>query len=110
MAERATIARPYAKAAFAWPRERSRRRLGALARRPRGRSSSSDDYATAGTEPACRDLTAARPLIVDVCGADLDAMAATFPSLLTENQRLDYVPAIADSFDALRPMTRTSPT
>ena len=100
MAERATIARPYAKAAFAYARENGRvadwaRWLG-IARQV----VSSDEYARlaqgAGVQSSQLD-----ELIASICGADLDASGSAFLALLAENQRVDYLPQIAQQFDAL---------
>ena len=95
MAERATIARPYAKAAFAYAtRERA---VAAWSRWLATARSvvSSDDYARLAQSPACtrRQLV---ELIANVCGADLDANGRAFLALLAENQRVDYLPEIAE--------------
>jgi len=100
MAERATIARPYAKAAFAYARENGRVAEWARWLSTARQVVSSDDYARLAQSPHV-ETSQLLELIVDVCGAGLDANGRAFLSLLTENQRLDYVPAIADSFDAL---------
>ena len=100
MAERATIARPYAKAAFAYACENGRVAEWARWLSTARQVVASDDYGRLAQSPHV-GTSQLFDLIVDVCGADLDANARAFLSLLTENQRLDYVPAIADSFDAL---------
>ena len=100
MAERATIARPYAKAAFAYARENGRvadwaRWLG-IARQV----VSSDEYARlaqgAGVQSSQLD-----ELIASICGADLDASGSAFLALLAENQRVHYLPEIALQFEEL---------
>jgi F-type H+-transporting ATPase subunit delta len=40
-------------------------------------------------------------LITGICGAELDANGRALLALLAENQRLEYLPEIADRFEAL---------
>src|SRR5690242_17743897 len=100
MAERATIARPYAKAAFAYARENKsvagwsrwlEKAAGVVA---------SDDYERLAQSP---DITTAQlvDLVTGICEQDLDAGGRAFIALLTENQRVDYLPEIAEQFAAL---------
>ena len=101
MAERATVARPYAKAAFAYAREQGKldawsgwlgtaravvlsEEFGALERSP-----------GIGT----RQLV---ELVAGVCGGALDANARAFLDLLADNGRLDYLPEIAGRFEELK--------
>jgi F-type H+-transporting ATPase subunit delta len=101
MAERATIARPYAKDAFGFAREQ--RQLAqwsgwlATARE----IVLSDEYETLERSPGVRkaDLMA---LIAGVCGEGLDAHGRAFLTLLNENGRLDYLPEIAQRFEELK--------
>jgi len=100
MAERATIARPYAKAAFAYARENGRvadwaRWLGTARQ-----VVSSDDYARLAQSPGIHTSQLVE-LIESICGSDLDANGRAFLALLAENQRVDYLPEIAEHFDAL---------
>jgi len=100
MAERATIARPYAKAAFAYARENGRvadwaRWLGTARQ-----VVSSDDYARLAQSPGIHASQLVE-LIESICGSDLDANGRAFLALLAENQRVDYLPEIAEHFDAL---------
>jgi F-type H+-transporting ATPase subunit delta len=100
MAERATIARPYAKAAFAYARENGRvaewaRWLG-VAREV----VLSDEYSRLAQSPGVQ-VSQLVELIASICGADLDAPGRAFLSLLMENQRVDYLPEIAEHFEAL---------
>jgi F-type H+-transporting ATPase subunit delta len=100
MAERATIARPYAKAAFAYARENGRvadwaHWLG-IARQV----VSSDEYAWLAQSPGVQS-SQLDELIASICGADLDASGRAFLALLAENGRLDYLPEIATLFEAL---------
>ena len=100
MAERATIARPYAKAAFAYARENGRVADWARWLRIARQVVSSDEYARlaqgAGVQSSQLD-----DLIASICGTDLDASGSAFLALLAENQRVDYLPEIAQQFDAL---------
>jgi F-type H+-transporting ATPase subunit delta len=101
MAERATIARPYAKAAFGFAREQ-----GQLAQWSGWLATAreivlSDEYGTLERSPGVRkaDLMA---LIAGVCGEGLDAHGRAFLTLLNENGRLDYLPEIAQRFEELK--------
>ena len=100
MAERATIARPYAKAAFAAAREQGR-----LAEWSRWLGNArevvlSEEFRLLESSPG---VSAAQleDLIAGICGADLDAQGRTLLGLLTENGRLDFLPEIAVQFKAL---------
>ena len=100
MAERATIARPYAKAAFAAAREQGRlaewsRWLGNA-----GGGVLSEGLRLRGSSPG---VSAAQleDLIAGICGAGLDAQGRALLGLLTENGRLDFLPEIAAQFKAL---------
>ena len=100
MAERATIARPYAKAAFAAAREQGR-----LAEWSRWLGNArevvlSGEFRLLESSPG---VSAAQleDLIAGICGADLDAQGRTLLGLLTENGRLDFLPEIASQFQVL---------
>ena len=100
MAERATIARPYAKAAFAAAREQGR-----LAEWSRWLGNArevalSEEFRLLESSPG---VSAAQleDLIAGSCGADLDAQGRALLGLLTENGRLDFLPEIATQFKAL---------
>jgi F-type H+-transporting ATPase subunit delta len=100
MAERATIARPYAKAAFAAAREQGR-----LAEWSRwlGNARSvvlSEEYRLLESSPGV-STAQLEELIAGICGADLDAQGRALLRLLTENGRLDFVPEVAVQFQAL---------
>ncbi len=101
MAEKATIARPYAKAAFAHARDRDA--LDAWARwlataRDTVRS---DEYAAYERSPGI-GTGQLLGLLTGMLGDGLDANARAFLELLAENGRLDYLPEIADRFDELK--------
>ncbi len=105
MAERATIARPYAKAAFAAAREQGR-----LAEWSRwlGNARSvvlSEEYRLLESSPGV-STAQLEELIAGICGADLDAQGRALLRLLTENGRLDFVPEVAVQFQALEAEAR----
>jgi len=100
MAERATIARPYARAAFAVARDK-----GTLGRWSRWLATAreavlSEEFQKLERSPG---VTAAQleALIAGLGGADLDEQGEAFLRLLTENGRLDFLPEIAERFREL---------
>ena len=101
MAERATIARPYAKAAFEYAREAN-----AFAAWSMGLSHA----ARIVSDPSVAPLTkspqwpAAKlvSLITDVAGAELNAGMQNFVRVLAENHRLLLLPEIAAHYAELR--------
>jgi F-type H+-transporting ATPase subunit delta len=100
MAERATIARPYAKAAFAVAREQ-----GTLDPWSRWLATArevvlSDEFQKLERSPGV-STEQLEALIAGICGADLDAHGQAFMRLLTENGRLDFLPEIAARFKEL---------
>ena len=101
MAERATVARPYARAAFAHARETGRvaEWSGWLAT---ARSVvASEEFQKLERSPGISgaDLLG---LVTGICGGALDAHGKAFLALLSENGRLDFLPEIAANFEALR--------
>ncbi|MGO9932259.1 MAG: F0F1 ATP synthase subunit delta [Steroidobacteraceae bacterium] len=101
MAERATIARPYAKAAFEYARDAN-----AIAAWSRGLKTAAQIVAdprvaalTKSPQCSAADLGG---LIADVAGADLDAAMRNFLRLLAENHRLLLLPEIAAHYEELR--------
>lgn len=101
MAERATVARPYARAAFAHASEAGRvaEWSGWLAT---ARSVvASDEFRKLERSPGITgaDLTG---LVTGICGAALDSHAQAFVALLAENGRLDFLPEIAAQFEELK--------
>ena len=100
MAERATIARPYAKAAFAVAREG-----GTLAAWSRWLTTArevvlSDEFQKLERSPGV-STEQLEGLIAGIAGADLDAQGQAVLRLLTENGRLDFLPEIATRFKEL---------
>lgn len=100
MAERATIARPYAKAAFAVARER-----GTTGRWSRWLATARDVVLSAEFQELEQSPGVStghlEELISGLCGGDLDEQGEAFLRLLAENGRLDLLPEIADRFAAL---------
>ena len=100
MAERATVARPYARAAFAHAKEQGR--LGQWTQwLTRARDTvASEEYQRLQHAPGIRteELTG---LIVGLAGDALDAHGRALVDLLAENGRLDYLPEIALQFEQL---------
>jgi F-type H+-transporting ATPase subunit delta len=100
MAERATIARPYAKAAFAVAREQ-----GTLDRWSRWLATAreavlSDEFRKLERSPGV-STGQLEGLVAGICSADLDAHGQALLRLLTENGRLDLLPEIAARFKEL---------
>lgn len=101
MADRLTVARPYAKAAFAQAKAAGALGSwsGALAR-----------AAATVSDERVRSLfgspkvTAAQlaGLVSDIAGAELSQDARNFIALLAENKRLPFLPEISQIFDALK--------
>ena len=101
MAERATIARPYAKAAFEYARDAK-----ALAEWSRGLKAAAEIVAdprvaalTKSPQWSAADLVS---LITDVAGDKLDPAMQNFVRVLAENHRLLLLPEIAAHYEALR--------
>ncbi len=101
MAERATIARPYAKAAFEYARDAN-----AFAAWSQGLTAAAQIVAdprvaalTKSPQWSASDLVS---LITDVAGATLDAGMQNFVRVLAENHRLLLLPEIAAHYEVLR--------
>jgi F-type H+-transporting ATPase subunit delta len=101
VAERATIARPYAKAAFEYARDAN-----AFAAWSQGLTAAAQIVAdprvaalTKSPQWSAADLVS---LITDVAGAKLDAGMQNFVRVLAENHRLLLLPEIAAHYEALR--------
>jgi len=101
MAERATIARPYAKAAFEYARDAN-----AFAQWSQGLKAAADIVAdsrvaalTKSPQWSEADLVS---IIADVAGDKLDPAMKNFVRVLAENHRLLLLPEIAAHYAALR--------
>ena len=101
MAERATIARPYAKAAFEYARDAK-----AFAQWSQGLALATEVVADPRVAELIKnpELTAAdhASLVNDVVGERLDAGLKNFVRVLAENDRLLLLPEIAAHFEFLR--------
>lgn len=101
MAERATIARPYAKAAFEYARDAD-----AFAAWSQGLESAAQIVADPSVAPLTKSpqwpVANLVSLITDVAGAKLDAGMQNFVRVLAENRRLLLLPEIAAHYEELR--------
>jgi F-type H+-transporting ATPase subunit delta len=101
MAERATVARPYAKAAFAFAREQDRLDPWSGWLATARAVVASDEYRAYERSPdvQTRQLAA---LVANVCNDALDANSRAFLDLLAENDRVGLLPEIAERFEELK--------
>lgn len=101
MAERATIARPYAKAAFEYARDAKR-----LPQWSKGLRTAAQIVADARIESLVKNpeisLKDVVGLITGVAGEELDAGMRNFLSVLAENHRLLLLPEISAHYEAER--------
>jgi F-type H+-transporting ATPase subunit delta len=101
MAERATIARPYAKAAFAYAHGAN-----ALAQWSQGLKAAAEIVADPRAADLIKDPEWAAAdlagLVIDLAGAKLDAGLQNYVRVLAENHRLLLLPEIVAHFEALR--------
>jgi F-type H+-transporting ATPase subunit delta len=101
VAERATIARPYAKAAFDFARDAS-----AFTEWSRGLKTAAeivaDKRVTALTKSPRWSAADIVGLIADVAGANLNAPMQNFVRILAENHRLLLLPEITAHYEELR--------
>ncbi len=101
MADKTTIARPYAKAAF--EEARAGNRLGAWSGTLRIASTVVQDPRVQNLlgNPAVSSAELAK-LITDLAGPQLDEQGRNFVQTLAENRRLAYLPEISTLFDELK--------
>ncbi len=101
MAERATVARPYARAAFAHASEAGHvaEWSGWLAT-ARG-VVTSEEFHKLERSPSITEANLTG-LVTGICGDALDSHAKAFVALLSENGRLDFLPEIAAQFEELK--------
>jgi F-type H+-transporting ATPase subunit delta len=101
VAERATIARPYAKAAFQYARDAN-----AFAQWSLGLSAAAeivaDPRVAALTKSPLWSAADLADLIIGVAGAKLDGGLQNFVRVLAENRRLLLLPEIVAHYEALR--------
>ena len=101
MAERATIARPYARAAFAYAQESAKLDAWSAWLGTARAVVQSDEYQSLESSPGIRTSQLVE-LIAGVCGGALDANGRALLDLLAENGRVDYLPEIAGHFEELK--------
>jgi F-type H+-transporting ATPase subunit delta len=100
MAERATIARPYARAAFGYAKETGRlAQWSAWLARAR-ETVASDDFQQFRHSPGVQ-ISQLTELIANVAGESLDEHGRALLELLAENGRVGYLPEIASQFEEL---------
>ena len=101
MADRLTVARPYAKAAFAQARADSRlgQWSGALGRAALVVADSRVRALFGSPKVSAQQLGG---LVADIAGDDLDQNGRNFIQMLAENGRLAFLPEIAQLFDSLK--------
>ncbi|HEV7612042.1 MAG TPA: F0F1 ATP synthase subunit delta [Steroidobacteraceae bacterium] len=101
MAERATIARPYAKAAFEYARDAN-----AFAAWSQGLGAAAEIVADPRVADLIKDPTRSASdmagLVLEIAGARLDAGMQNFVRVLAENHRLLLLPEIAAHYEAER--------
>jgi len=101
MAERATIARPYAKAAFEYARDAHDFAGWSLAL-ARAAEIVADPRVAALTKSPQRSAADVVGLITDVAGASLNPAMQNFVRVLAENRRLLLLPEIAAHYEEFR--------
>jgi len=101
VAERATIARPYAKAAFEYARDAN-----GLARWSQGLKTAAAIVADERVGPLTQNprwsIAEVVGLVTDVAGANLDAPMQNFVRILAENRRLPLLREISAHYEELR--------
>lgn len=100
MAERATVARPYARAAFAYACEQGRAAEWSSWLTTARDVVLSEEYGMLERSPGV-STGQLEDLVAGICGAGLDEPGRAFLRLLAENGRLDYLPEIATRFKEL---------
>ena len=101
MAERATIARPYARAAFAYAQENAKLDSWSAWLGTARAVVQSDEYQSLESSPGIGTSQLVE-LIAGVCGGALDSNGRALLDLLAENGRVDYLPEIAGHFEDLK--------
>ena len=101
MADKTTIARPYAKAAF--EEAKAANRLGPWSQALRTSALVVQDARVQNLlgNPAVSTAELAK-LVVDLAGPQLDEQGRNFIQTLAENRRLAYIPEISTLFDELK--------
>jgi len=100
MAERATIARPYARAAFSYAKESDRLAQWSAWLARAGAAVASGEFQRFRHSPGVQSSQLTE-LIANVAGEALDEHGRALLELLAENGRVDYLPEIAEQFEEL---------
>jgi len=101
MAEKSTIARPYAEAVFALAKEQSQLKAWSdMLQSIAVVAGNADMQAMISNTNVSKDQVA--NLIIDVCGSGISADGKNLVKLLAENRRLPLVDEIASQYEALR--------
>lgn len=101
MAERATVARPYAKAAFTYAQEQGKLEQWSNWLATARQTVLSEAFAAYERSPGVQTQQLV-DLIASVCEDSLDPHSRGFLELLAENDRVDYLPEIAKRFEELK--------
>jgi F-type H+-transporting ATPase subunit delta len=101
MAERATVARPYAKAAFAVARDKGLLEQWSAWLGSARSVVASDEYGQLRSSPGVTERQLME-LIAGICGDKLDTHGRALLDLLVENDRLELLPEIASRFEELK--------
>lgn len=101
MAERATIARPYAKAAFAYARDQGKLEQWSDWLGTASAVVTSEEFEKLEGSPGVSSQQL-RDVVGDICGERLDENGRALLALLAENGRLAYLPEIAKRFEELK--------
>ena len=101
MAERATIARPYAKAAFAFARDQGKLAQWSAWLGTASAVVASEEFEKLEGSPGVSS-DQLRDLVAGICGERLDDNGRALLALLAENGRLAYLPEIAERFEKLK--------
>jgi F-type H+-transporting ATPase subunit delta len=101
MAERATVARPYAKAAFAYARDKQALDAWSSWLGTARAVVASDEFEQFERSPGV-GRQQLKELVAGVCGESIDANGRALLDLLAENGRIGFLPEIAEHFDELK--------
>jgi F-type H+-transporting ATPase subunit delta len=101
MAERATVARPYARAAFAYAQETGALDKWSVWLQTAREIVRSEEFGKLASSPSVSDKQLLE-LIAGICGDTLDAHGRAFLDLLAENDRVGYLPEIATRYEELK--------
>lgn len=101
MADKTTIARPYARAAFAEAKGEQRLQPWSQALRTAAKVVQDPRVHSLLGNPAVAHADLAQ-FLIDLAGADVNEHARNFLRMLAENRRLGYLPEISGLFDELK--------